>query len=159
VGVCDVTSRVHRVHATPHLLLRHPCHTAPFLRPFIPNSLTVHPHSFSLKAVLAASSFCPATSCSDYSPAITSSAPFLGLFVPNNSMVQRCITFTLHFQSLLIHSGEAGVSTLPVTPPLLVVSFSVLERGQPLHSVQSLSCRMLTKDPAICFANFLPIIS
>jgi hypothetical protein len=27
---------------------------------FVPNSLTVHPHSFSLNAVLAASSFCPA---------------------------------------------------------------------------------------------------
>jgi hypothetical protein len=26
VGVCDVTSQVHRVHAAPYLLLRHPCH-------------------------------------------------------------------------------------------------------------------------------------
>jgi hypothetical protein len=31
--------------------------------------------------------------------------------------------------------------------------------GRPLHSVQSLSCRMLTEDPTICFAIFLPTIS
>jgi hypothetical protein len=75
-------------------------HTAPFLRLFVPNSLTVHHRSISLKAVLAASPFCPATSCSNYSPAVTSSTSFLGLFVPNNSMVQHRITFTLHFHSL-----------------------------------------------------------
>jgi hypothetical protein len=63
-------------------------HTAPFLRLFVPISLTVHPRSF-LRIVLAASSFCPATPCSNYSPAVTSSAPFLGMFVPNNSMVRR----------------------------------------------------------------------
>jgi hypothetical protein len=94
-------------------------HTAPFLRLFVPNSLTVHPRSFFLKAVLAAS-FCPAT-YSNYSPAVTSSVHFLGLFVPNNSMVERRITFTLHIHSLLIHSWEAGVCTLRI-PPLLEVS-------------------------------------
>jgi hypothetical protein len=47
-------------------------HTAPFLRLFVLNRLTVHPGSFSLKT--AAASFCPATPCSDYSPAVTSSS-------------------------------------------------------------------------------------
>jgi hypothetical protein len=84
------------------------CHTAPFLRLFIPNSLTVHPRSFSLKAVLAASSFCPATPCSNYSPAVTSSAPFLGLFVPNNSIVQHHISLILHIHPSPIHSLWGG---------------------------------------------------
>jgi hypothetical protein len=35
------------------------------------------------EAVLAASPVVSATPCSDYSPAITSSAPFLRLFAPN----------------------------------------------------------------------------
>jgi hypothetical protein len=46
------------------------------------------------------------------------------LFVPNNSMVQRHITFTLHFHSLLIHSGEAGASVLLVPPTRAVFLFS-----------------------------------
>jgi hypothetical protein len=119
-------------------VMRRPRHTDPSLRLLVPNSLTVHPRSFSLKAVLAAPSFCPATPCSEYSQAVTSSAPFLGLFVSNNSMVQRCITFTLHLHSLLIHPGEAGVSTLPVTPPLLEVSFFRFGGGRPLRKVQFL---------------------
>jgi hypothetical protein len=80
------------------------------------------------------------------------------LFVPNNSMVQHCITFSLHFHSLLIHSGEAGVSKLPVTPPLLLVSFH-FGGGRALHKFQSLFCRRPTKDPTILFAIFSQTVS
>jgi hypothetical protein len=92
----------------PYFLLIHPRHTAPFLRLFVPNSLTVHLCSFSSKAVLAVSPVVLATPCSDYSPAVTSSAPFLGLFVSSNSMVQRLITFILHIHSVHIHSRSGG---------------------------------------------------
>jgi hypothetical protein len=110
-------------------------HTAPFLRLFVPIILTVHPRSFSLKALLAACSFCPATPGSDYSPAVTSSAPFLGLFVPNNSMVQRRFN-SLFTHSLFIHAWEAGFSTLPV-PPLRYFIFFVLEGVVPSTSAIS----------------------
>jgi hypothetical protein len=158
VGVCDITSRVRRVPATPHLLLRHPCHTAPFLRLFVLNSLTVHSCSFSLKAVLAASSFCPAT-CSDYSPAVTSSAPFLGLFVPNNSMVQHRITFTLHIHASPIHSLWGG-QCFCVTGSSNTCRFSFFRfgGGPPLHSVQSLSGHRLSEDPTVRFAISSPVI-
>jgi hypothetical protein len=39
---------------------------------------------------------------------IRHTALFLRLFVPNNSMVQRRITFTLHIHSVLIHSRSGG---------------------------------------------------
>jgi hypothetical protein len=71
-------------------------------------SLTVHPSSFSSKAVLAVSPVVSATPYSDYSQAVTSSAPFLGLLVSGNSMIQRRITFTFHIHSVLIHSRSGG---------------------------------------------------
>jgi hypothetical protein len=101
-------------------VMRRPRHTAPFLRLFIPNSLTVHCRSFSLKALPAACSFCPATSCSDYSLAVTSSAPFLGLFVPNNSMVQ-C---RYHF-----HSSHSSIINSLSLGRLVLLCYRFLQHG------------------------------
>jgi hypothetical protein len=102
-------------------VMHHPCHTAPFLRLFILNSLTVHPRSSSLKAVLAAS-FCLVTPCSDYSPAVTS-APFLRparleLFpvnLPEDPVVSHSLVTLIH--RIFTLSGEAGASVLLVPPP------------------------------------------
>jgi hypothetical protein len=110
----------------PYFMLTHNV-TAPFLRLFVPNSLTVHPRSLSSKAVLAASPVVSATPCTDYSPAVTSSAPFLGLFVSSNSMVQRRITFTLSSFTL---AREPGASVL-MAPPLCYSIFFVSEGVDP----------------------------
>ena len=82
-------------------------HTAPTLWLFAPNTQTMHSRSFSLDAVLAPSSCVDYSSCSDYSPAVTS-APFLRFFVPNNSMVQRSSIPLFHFirRSFTPHSRQ-----------------------------------------------------
>jgi hypothetical protein len=122
--------------------------TAPFLRLFVPNSLTVHPRSFSLKALLAASSFCPITPGSNYSPAVTSS-PFLSpahlerfpVNLPEDPVVSHSLHTFIHRTFTL--SWEAGASVLPV-PPLLEVSFPVLEGVDP--STRSNACFVVPED-------------
>jgi hypothetical protein len=107
------------------------------VRPEWPNGAS--PFFFSLKAVLAASSFCPATPCSDYSPAVTSSAPFLGLFVPNNSTLQRHITLTLHIHSVLIHSHSGGRCFFVTSSYSVLFHFFCFGGSRPLHKVQFMS--------------------
>jgi hypothetical protein len=66
-------------------------HTASFLRLFVPNSLTVHPRSFSLNAVLAVSSVVSAIVSLlpvSRSQNVTSS-PFLWLLISSSSMIRR----------------------------------------------------------------------
>jgi hypothetical protein len=72
------------------------------------------------------------------------------LFVQNNSTVQRRITFTLHIHSLLIHAGEADVSTIPA-PLLFLVFYSVLEGVDP--STRSNPCFVVGRQKIRLFSS------
>jgi hypothetical protein len=137
-------------------------HTAPSLRLFVRNSLTVHPRSFSLNAVLAASSFfCPAQRFFFLpvvlSPAATS-APSLRpshlkrfpANMPEDPVVSH---------SVCPHSCQGGWCFYITGSSSIHCFLFHFGGGRTLHKVQSLSCHNLPEDPAICFAIFLPTIS
>jgi hypothetical protein len=72
------------------------------------------------------------------------------LFFPNNSMVQRRITFTLH--SFTLHSClGGGFCTLPVPSLRYSIFFFVLEGDVP--STMSKSCFVVIRQKIRLFAS------
>jgi hypothetical protein len=137
-------------------MLRHPCYTAPSLRLFVPNSLTVPHRPFLPRAELATSLSCGSAPSAAIILHTTTSAPSLEQLVPSGWLISfqsvRFISiiqslqiyyFTRHKQPVFfsitlslshttvgdVNHGVAGASTFPapLTPNPLVRASSFLE--------------------------------
>jgi hypothetical protein len=131
------------------------CHTVPFLRLFVPNSLIV-PHPFG-----GSSGFpCTATSAPSLKPARPERLPDKVSVSPDSRHPRQIIsTFALSLILLLSLSHSMGSPVLlhyrSSSAPCFYFRFG---GGRPLHSVQFLFFRNVTGDPAICFAISIPVI-